>query len=125
MGPVRRCEASRVGGRKLAWGGSSSVIPCNLKPSRQDGMIRQQLIEQLMREIMNYDAEYRREDAAGGIGVSRTALVLAPRNKAVAFSIIKAARGRADPRGTLDGPGWSKVKKEDPPRNMEHLQNPP
>ena len=31
-------------------------------------MIRQQLIEQLTREIMNYDAEYRREDAAGGIG---------------------------------------------------------
>ncbi len=33
--------------------------------SRQDGMIRQQLIEQLMREIMNYDAEFRREDATG------------------------------------------------------------
>ena len=33
--------------------------------SRQDGMVRQQLIEQLMREIMNYDAEFRREDAAG------------------------------------------------------------
>jgi len=36
--------------------------------SRQDGMIRQQLIEQLMREIMNYDAEFRREHAAGEIG---------------------------------------------------------
>jgi hypothetical protein len=35
--------------------------------SRQDGMIRQQLIEQLMREIMNYDAQFRREDAAGAI----------------------------------------------------------
>ena len=35
--------------------------------SRQDGMIRQQLIEQLMREIMNYDAEFRREDAAVAI----------------------------------------------------------
>ena len=33
--------------------------------SRQDGLIRQQLIEQLMREIMNYDAEFRRDDAAG------------------------------------------------------------
>src|SRR5271169_6445214 len=33
--------------------------------SRQDGAIRQQLIEQLMREIMNYDAEFRREDATG------------------------------------------------------------
>ena len=35
---------------------------------RQDGMIRQQLIEQLTREIMNYDGEFRREDAAGPIG---------------------------------------------------------
>ena len=30
MGPVRRCEASRVGGRGPSWGRSSSVIPCNL-----------------------------------------------------------------------------------------------
>jgi hypothetical protein len=36
--------------------------------SRQDGLIRHQLIERLMREIMNYDAEFRREDAAGAIG---------------------------------------------------------
>ena len=36
--------------------------------SGQDGAIRKQLIEQLMREIMNYDAEFRREDAAGSIG---------------------------------------------------------
>jgi hypothetical protein len=36
--------------------------------SRQDGVIRQQLIEQLMREIMNYDAEFRREEAAGASG---------------------------------------------------------
>ena len=35
---------------------------------RQDGLIRQQLIEQLMREIMNYDAEFRRDDAAGVSG---------------------------------------------------------
>jgi hypothetical protein len=35
---------------------------------RQDGTIRQQLIEQLTREIMNYDAEFRREDASGVIG---------------------------------------------------------
>ena len=27
----------------------------------QDGTIRQQLIERLMREIMNYDAEFRRD----------------------------------------------------------------
>ena len=36
--------------------------------SGQDSAIRQQLIEQLMHEIMNYDAEFRREDAAGSIG---------------------------------------------------------
>jgi hypothetical protein len=36
--------------------------------SSQDGTIRQQLIEQLMREIMNYDAEFRGEDPAGMIG---------------------------------------------------------
>jgi hypothetical protein len=36
--------------------------------SQQDGVIRRQLIEQLMREIMNYDAEFRGEDPAGTIG---------------------------------------------------------
>jgi hypothetical protein len=36
--------------------------------SRQDGVISQHLIEQLTHEIMNYDAEFRREDAAGSIG---------------------------------------------------------
>ena len=35
---------------------------------RQDGTIRQQMIEQLMREIMKYDGEFRREDAVGAIG---------------------------------------------------------
>jgi hypothetical protein len=35
---------------------------------RQDGMIRQQLIEQLMREIMKYDDKFRREDAASAVG---------------------------------------------------------
>jgi hypothetical protein len=34
----------------------------------QDRLIRQQLIEQLTREIMNYDAEFRREHAADVIG---------------------------------------------------------
>jgi hypothetical protein len=36
--------------------------------SRQDGLIRQQLIEQLMREIMSYDAEFRRDDVTGASG---------------------------------------------------------
>ena len=34
----------------------------------QDGAIRQQLIERLMSEIMNYDAEFRRDDGTGAIG---------------------------------------------------------
>ena len=36
--------------------------------SGQDGTIRQQLIEQLMREVMNYEAEFRRDAGTGGIG---------------------------------------------------------
>ena len=35
--------------------------------SSQDGTIRQQLVEQLMREIMNYDAEFRRDAETGAI----------------------------------------------------------
>jgi hypothetical protein len=34
----------------------------------QDGTIRQQLIEQLMREIIDYDAEFRRNAGTGAIG---------------------------------------------------------
>jgi hypothetical protein len=34
--------------------------------SQQDGVIRQQVIEQLMQQIMHYDGEFRREDAAAG-----------------------------------------------------------
>jgi hypothetical protein len=33
--------------------------------STQNGTIRQQMIEQLMRDIMEYDAEFRQEDATG------------------------------------------------------------
>jgi hypothetical protein len=36
--------------------------------SRQDGAIRQHLIEELMRQIMKYDDEFRREDAADAVG---------------------------------------------------------
>jgi hypothetical protein len=36
--------------------------------SRQDGKIRQQMIEQLMKKIMKYDGEFRREDAMGTAG---------------------------------------------------------
>ena len=36
--------------------------------SQQDGVIRQQVIEQLMRQIMHYDAEFRREEATSAVG---------------------------------------------------------
>jgi hypothetical protein len=36
--------------------------------SSQDGTGRQQIIENLMREIVDYDAEFRREDATTTIG---------------------------------------------------------
>jgi hypothetical protein len=38
-------------------------LTCN-----QDGAIRQQLIERLVSEIMNYDAEFRRDGGTGAIG---------------------------------------------------------
>jgi len=34
----------------------------------QNGANRQQIIEKLMREILDYDAEFRRDDASGAIG---------------------------------------------------------
>ena len=64
--------------------------------SRQDGTIRQQLIEELMREIMNYDAEFRREDAAGADRVSCAAL------DAIGEAF---ARRLGDPPPCLDRPG--------------------
>jgi hypothetical protein len=36
--------------------------------SQQDGVIRQQVIEQLMQQIMDYDAEFRREQATSAVG---------------------------------------------------------
>jgi hypothetical protein len=36
--------------------------------SQQDGVIRQQLIEHLMRGIMHYDAEFRGEGATSAVG---------------------------------------------------------
>jgi hypothetical protein len=35
--------------------------------SQQDGVIRQQVIEELMRQIMHYDAEFRREEATAAV----------------------------------------------------------
>ncbi len=36
--------------------------------SQQDCVIRQQVIEQLVRQIMHYDAEFRREGATSALG---------------------------------------------------------
>ena len=36
--------------------------------SQQDGAICQQVIEQLMRQIIHYDAEFRREEATSAVG---------------------------------------------------------
>jgi hypothetical protein len=38
--------------------------------SQQDGVIRQQVIEELMRQIMHYDAEFRREESTSAVGSS-------------------------------------------------------
>ena len=35
--------------------------------SQQDGVIRQQVIEQLMRQILHYDGEFRREEATSAV----------------------------------------------------------
>ncbi len=36
--------------------------------SQPEGIIRQEVIEQLMRQIMHYDAEFRREEATSAVG---------------------------------------------------------
>ena len=36
--------------------------------SQQGGVIREQVIEQLMRQIMHYDAEFRREETTSAVG---------------------------------------------------------
>src|SRR5262249_51017805 len=38
--------------------------------SQQDSVIRQQVIEQLMQQIMHYDGEFRREEATSAVGSS-------------------------------------------------------
>ena len=65
--------ATDGGSDKVDTGEANEVIVAIAKTvaeltSRQDGAIRQQLIEELTREIMNYDAEFRRDDQAGAVG---------------------------------------------------------
>src|SRR5271170_3754097 len=65
--------ATAGGSDKVDTGEADEVIVAIAKTlaeltSRQDGAVRQQLIEELMREIMHYDAEFRRDDATGESG---------------------------------------------------------
>ena len=46
-----------------ATAGSDKVDTAEADESQQEGVIRQQLIEQMMRHIMHHDAEFRREEA--------------------------------------------------------------
>jgi len=60
-----------AGSDKVDTGEADEVIDAIAKTvaeltSQQDGIIRQQVIEQLMQQIMHYDGEFSREDAAGG-----------------------------------------------------------
>jgi hypothetical protein len=65
--------APAAGSNKVDTGEADEVIGAIARTaaeltSRQDGTIRQQLIEQLMREIMKYDVEFRSEEAIGSSG---------------------------------------------------------
>ena len=65
--------AKAAGSDKVDTGEADEVIVAVAKTvaeltSGQDGAIRQQLIEELMREILHYDAEFRQEDAIGASG---------------------------------------------------------
>jgi hypothetical protein len=56
-----------AGSDKVDTGEADEVIDAIAKTvaeltSQQDGVIRQQVIEQLMQQIMHYDGEFRRED---------------------------------------------------------------
>ncbi len=58
-----------AGSDKVDTGEADEVIDAIAKivaelTSQQDGIIRQQVIEQLMQQIMHYDGEFRREEAS-------------------------------------------------------------
>jgi hypothetical protein len=62
-----------AGGSDKVHGEADEVIVAIAKTgakltSRQVGLIRQQLMEQSMGEIMNYDDEFRSEEATGSSG---------------------------------------------------------
>jgi len=60
------------GSDKVDTGEADEVIDAIAKTvaeltSQQDGMIRQQVIEHLMQQIMHYDAEFRCEEATSAV----------------------------------------------------------
>jgi hypothetical protein len=62
---------TRTGSDKVDTAEADEVIAAIAKTvaelaSQLDGLIRQQVIEHLMRQIIQYDAEYRPKDAAEG-----------------------------------------------------------
>ena len=61
-----------AGSDKVDTSGADEVIQAIAKTvaeltSQQDGVIRQQVIEQLVQQIMDYDAEYRREETSSAL----------------------------------------------------------
>ena len=70
LGPRLTNRTSRL--RQSRYDKADEVIDAIAKTvaeltSQQDGVIRQQVIEQLMRQIMNYDGEFRREEATSAV----------------------------------------------------------
>jgi len=66
-----------AGSDKVDTGEADEVIDAIAKTvaeltSEQDGVIRQQVIEHLMRQIMHYDGEFRREEETSAAGSSAT-----------------------------------------------------
>jgi hypothetical protein len=62
-----------AGSDKVDTGEADEVIDAIAKTvaeltSQQDGVIRQQVIEYLMQQIMHYDGEFRREEATSTVG---------------------------------------------------------
>ena len=67
------CARCRSCHRFIRRGKADEVIDAIAKTvaeltSQQDGMIRRQVIEQLMQQIMHYDAEFRREEETSTVG---------------------------------------------------------
>ena len=63
--PVARGEPNTIDTNEVITAVAKTVAELT---SGQDGSVCQNMIEQLMREIMNYDAEFRQQEARGAPG---------------------------------------------------------